>query len=149
MKIVETLRKGGKPKVGRRWADAAAPLASKAAARSTGPAVPSAAPLTLTCLSNSPPSDRAQPGSQHRSKAEPAGAVVAGKWVPSPPKAGEMTLMGAWGGWHRGGCVGEGRASWTLLLRVLLLPHSLPSLLFFPSPCLCRRAPGPLLPQPG
>jgi NADH dehydrogenase (ubiquinone) flavoprotein 2 len=31
-------------------------------------------------------------GSQHRSKAEPAGAVVGGKWVPSP--GGTQTLMG-------------------------------------------------------
>lgn len=33
-------------------------------------------------------------GSQHRSKAEPAGAVVDGKWVPSKPGAEGMTLMG-------------------------------------------------------
>jgi NADH dehydrogenase (ubiquinone) flavoprotein 2 len=31
-------------------------------------------------------------GSQHRDKAEPAGAVVNGKWVPSP--GGHQTLMG-------------------------------------------------------
>jgi NADH dehydrogenase (ubiquinone) flavoprotein 2 len=33
-----------------------------------------------------------KPGSQHRSKAEPAGAVVGGKWVPSA--GGEQTLVG-------------------------------------------------------
>jgi len=33
-------------------------------------------------------------GSQHRSKAEPAGAVVDGQWVPSAPNAAEMTLTG-------------------------------------------------------
>lgn len=32
-----------------------------------------------------------QPGSQHRDKAEPAGAVVGDKWV---PKVGAMTLTG-------------------------------------------------------
>ena len=33
-------------------------------------------------------------GSQHRSKAEPAGAVVSGKWVPNPPGAEAQTLTG-------------------------------------------------------
>lgn len=33
-------------------------------------------------------------GSQHRSKAEPAGAVIGGKWVPSKPTPEQMTLMG-------------------------------------------------------
>ncbi|KAL4444855.1 hypothetical protein ABPG77_003905 [Micractinium sp. CCAP 211/92] len=33
-------------------------------------------------------------GSQHRSKAEPAGAVVNGKWVPSKPGADGLTLTG-------------------------------------------------------
>lgn len=46
--IVETIRKGGKPKV----------------------------------------------GSQHRSKAEPAGAVCGNKWVPNPPGADSLTLQG-------------------------------------------------------
>jgi (2Fe-2S) ferredoxin len=36
-----------------------------------------------------------QIGSQHRSKAEPAGAVIGGKWVPSKPTPEQMTLMGA------------------------------------------------------
>ncbi len=35
-----------------------------------------------------------QAGSQHRSKAEPAGAVVGDKWVPSKPEAGQTTLTG-------------------------------------------------------
>lgn len=35
-----------------------------------------------------------KPGSQHRSKAEPAGAVVNGKWVASPPVAESQTLTG-------------------------------------------------------
>lgn len=34
-------------------------------------------------------------GSQHRTKAEPAGAVVKGKWVPNPPTSPDsQTLMG-------------------------------------------------------
>lgn len=35
-----------------------------------------------------------QVGSQHRSKAEPAGAVINGKWVPSKPGADGLTLQG-------------------------------------------------------
>ena len=35
-----------------------------------------------------------QVGSQHRSKAEPAGAVINGKWVASKPSAEQMTLQG-------------------------------------------------------
>lgn len=33
-------------------------------------------------------------GSQHRSKAEPAGAIANGKWVPNPPDASAKTLQG-------------------------------------------------------
>jgi hypothetical protein len=40
------------------------------------------------------PSFPVQVGSQHRSKAEPAGAVVNGKWVPSKPSADQTTLTG-------------------------------------------------------
>lgn len=35
-----------------------------------------------------------KPGSQHRSKAEPAGAVVDGKWVSNPPSPEQQTLTG-------------------------------------------------------
>ncbi len=35
-----------------------------------------------------------QVGSQHRNKAEPAGAVVDGKWVPNKPGSEGLTLTG-------------------------------------------------------
>jgi hypothetical protein len=48
--------------------------------------------LLLTTLIPPPPLPfLLQPGSQHRSKAEPAGAVAGGKWVPN---VGASTLMG-------------------------------------------------------
>ena len=47
--------------------------------------------LSIYGLTASPPNSL-QVGSQHRIKAEPAGAMIAGKWVPS---TGTTTLMGA------------------------------------------------------
>lgn len=49
------------------------------------------------CASPSTATNHPQVGSQHRSKAEPAGAVVNGKWVASKPKPDEITLTGGWG----------------------------------------------------
>lgn len=92
--IVDTLKKGGKPKVRgctRPWRGAAPwgraqPTAGQQVVHhDLSLAGPSAPTFILT---------PAQVGSQHRSKAEPAGAVVDGKWVPSKPGAEGMTLMG-------------------------------------------------------
>ena len=51
--------------------------------------------MTLSAMATPFASPPPQAGSQHRSKAEPAGAVVGGKWVADKPKPEQMTLMGA------------------------------------------------------
>ena len=87
-----------------------------------------------------------QVGSQHRSKAEPAGAVVGDKWVPSKPAPEQMTLMGeaglhlaAWrlSSWQRMHMYGHAGGRSCRALRTLVAVHRA-----------CRRTPGPLLPQP-
>jgi len=118
--IVDTLKKGGKPKVGGKGGacDGAWELPAFCVTPLRWPHSPdcpalptSNAPLAC-CLPSCPPAlPVPQVGSQHRLKAEPAGAVVNGKWVASKPTAEQTTLTGVWLG-RRGGRAGRQAGGW-------------------------------------
>lgn len=102
IKIIDTLKKGGKPKVRlprrlRRAGLLRGSLARHGVCQVAQHVAPGALAVLKSCSAppSSAPCCRAlQVGSQHRSKAEPAGAVINGKWVPSKPGADGLTLQG-------------------------------------------------------
>lgn len=97
--LAGTVRRGERPglrgqtggKGGRGQPPPAGPASCRAAA---GAPVASADLETRPACPCLLPLPRLQVGSQHRSKAEPAGAVVNGKWVPSKPGPEGTTLTG-------------------------------------------------------
>ena len=95
LSIVDTLKKGGKPKVSRGAHVGGSGVggcgASGAWRAGAGVVALRAHPPQTHAHACAPPPSPALPhahpqvGSQHRKKAEPAGAVANGKWVPAPP----------------------------------------------------------------